>query len=512
MDNWQQIYSFAWSESLVIFSVLVLIAGLLLSLYQPNERILVRNMVLLFLASLIGLLISGIISVSQLSEHANWVHKLFIFIAGTVAIRLNGLVLFRILLPTIRIQTPSILEDVLIFIAYFGWGLVQLKEAGLEVGELVTTSAIMTAILALAMKDTLGNLLGGVALQWDHSIKQGDWVRINETEGKVVDIRWRAIFIENRDWETVVIPNSILMQNSFKVLGKKIDEPMQWRRWVWFNVDYSIPPTKVISIVEEAINSAEINNLSKEPQPNCQMMNYESSYARYALRYWLTNIALDDPTDSLVRQHLFDALAREGIAPAIEKNHIYLTKENDKQEAKKHEREIAERIQIIKNISLFSGFGKSELHHLANELKYSPFSKGDVITQDGEVDHWLYVIVSGIAGEYVKDNSDNLNKILTLAKGDYFGEMGLMTGEPRTATVIAEDEMVCYRLDKTGFKDLINSRPTLIDEISAALLSDRLTVERAKKQIAKKNDELNPEDRHLQLVNRMKKFFSVFNH
>ena len=156
------------------------------------------------------------------------------------------------------------------------------------------------------------------------------------------------------------------------------------------------------------------------------MMNYESSYARYALRYWLTDIAVDDPTDSIVRQHIFDALAREGIAPAIEKSHIYLTKENDKLEAKKHEKEILQRIEIIKNISLFSGFGKSELHHLANELKYSPFTKGDIITQDGEVDHWLYIIISGIAGEYVKDNLGQQNKILTLAKGDFFGEDRLM--------------------------------------------------------------------------------------
>ena len=512
VNFWTQAFDFAWQDSLVYLSVIVFSVGLILARIHPNERVVVRNMLALFLVCVLGLFVSGMMSVSEVAAHANWVHKLFVFIVGAIAIRLVGLFLFRTVLPVIKIHLPSILEDVLIFIAFFGWGLIQLSYAGLEIGELVTTSAVMTAIIAFAMRDTLGNLLGGVALQWDHSLKCGDWVRVNDVEGRVVDIRWRAIFVETRDWETVVIPNSTMMQNSFKVLGKRQDEPLQWRRWIWFNIDYNVPPSRVIAVSESAVIAAEIPNIAQLPAPNCLMMSYDTSFGRYALRYWLTDFAADAPTDSLVREHLFSALERAGMTPGLEKQHLYLTKENEKQEILRHEREVAQRIAVLRSISLFAGFGLSELNHLANELKFSPFSKGDIITQEGEVDHWLYIVMSGTAGEYLKDNEGHLERVLVLEHGDFFGEMGLLAGKPRIATVIAEDQVVCYRLDKQGFKDLINARPALIDEISQALIEDRRKIKRARRDRDIKHNDLTSHQHHLDLVNRIKQFFSITDH
>ena len=96
-----------------------------------------------------------------------------------------------------------------------GWGLVWLRLAGVDLASLITTSAVITGVVAFSMQETLGNILGGVVLQLDQSIRVGDWVKVDETSGRVVEIRWRYTAVETRNRETVVIPNGWLMKNRF---------------------------------------------------------------------------------------------------------------------------------------------------------------------------------------------------------------------------------------------------------------------------------------------------------
>ena len=508
-ELWQKAIDFVWHDYLTSMLAIIVIVSFILFRLRHNERPIVRNALTLFALSLIALIISGLLHASANHESAIWIQKTSILIQGIVAIRLASLFLFRIVLPSIKISLPSILQDVIVFVTFLLWTMMQLHFAGLDLEGIVTTSAILTAIIAFSMKDTLGNLLGGIALQWDHSLKCGDWIRINDIEGKVVDIRWRAIFVETRNWETVVIPNSIMMTNSFKVLGERINEPVQWRRWIKFNIDYKVPPSTVIKIAEDAVRTAEIPNLSRTPTPNCLFMNYETSYGDYALRYWLTDLAVDAPTDSLVRTHLFSALERAGISPALVKQQLYLTKENEKHETLQHEKEIEQRISILMKLDLFSSFKKSELHHIANELIYTPFSRAETITKHGDIDHWLYIIISGTAGVYLKNQEGLTEQAFKLQHGDIFGEMGLMTGEPRTASVIAEDEMKCYRLNKHGFYEVIHTRPEIIEEISHVLIKHKNALDQTREKLDAESGQLKNQKHHSDLVNRIRRFIGI---
>ena len=112
----------------------------------------------------------------------------------------------------------------------------------------------------------------------DDSVAVGDWIKVDDVIGKVVDIRWRFTAIETRNWETVVLPNSELMKGKFTVLGKRDGNSVPWRRWVWFNVDFSIPPARVIESVETALRAANINNVARTPAPNCVLMDFDAGY------------------------------------------------------------------------------------------------------------------------------------------------------------------------------------------------------------------------------------------
>jgi small-conductance mechanosensitive channel len=99
---------------------------------------------------------------------------------GLVLIRLGAMVVFRLLLPALRLVTPRIVEDLVVTALFCAWGLLWFRMAGVELGSLLATSAVITAVLAFSMKDTLGNVLGGVVLQLDQSVRVGDWVRIED--------------------------------------------------------------------------------------------------------------------------------------------------------------------------------------------------------------------------------------------------------------------------------------------------------------------------------------------
>ena len=231
-------------------------------------------------------------------------------LAGLVLVKIWGILLFQFLLPLCQIRIPRIIADIVITVGYIGWCLFRLYASGMALGEIVTTSAVITAVIAFSMQDTLGNLLAGVSIQLDNSIAIGDWLQVETTQGRVVEINWRATTIETRNWETVVIPNSHLLKQRFTVLGRRQNAPLQWRRWVWFDITLDTLPTQIIALIEKSLRETKLPCVAKHPQPDCLLMNVEGGIARYAVRYWLTDLARDDPTDSMVRSLIDAALRR----------------------------------------------------------------------------------------------------------------------------------------------------------------------------------------------------------
>ena len=335
MSFWNAAINYFWREE--SFPVLVMALGIafLLLHFRKEDRNSIINTLIFFFVCLGGQFISSLIHALDFTKAAAILHEAFTIGSGIEVIRLWGSLLFRMVLPYARLTPPRIAEDIFVIIGYVALGL-RLRYAGLDLTSILATSAMITAVVAFAMQDTLGNILGGLALQLDNSVEIGDWIKVDDISGRVVDIRWRSTLVETRNWETVVFPNSQLMKNKFMVLGRRNDQPVQWRRWVWFNVSLNTTPTRVVSAVENAILQAEINNVSKNPQPSCVLMEMDKGCARYALRYWLTDLAADDTTDAAVRWHIFTALERVGIKLAVEEHNAHYIKENEKHEEAVH--------------------------------------------------------------------------------------------------------------------------------------------------------------------------------
>lgn len=468
MPFWNSVISFFWREesALVLFMALALAAALFFFQSREQRRAVV-NTLLLFFVCVIGQFASALLHGFEFAQTAAILHEAFVIGGGVAMIRLWGLLIFRTVLPAIKLSPPRITEDIAVIVAYIAWGLVRLRYAGLDLSGIVATSAMITAVVAFAMQDTLGNILGGVALQMDNSIQVGDWIKVEDVSGRVVDIRWRATLVETRNWETVVFPNSQLMKSKFVVLGRRAGEPVQLRRWVWFNVALDVAAPRVIATVEAALRQVRIANVATTPPPNCVLMDMEDKgYARYAVRYWLTELLADDPTDAAIRWHIMAALQREGLKLAMDERSVLVTRESEQYQELLRHREIALRQKILRKVELFSRMTDEELTVLAERLKFSQFAKGDIISKQGATAHWLYIVVSGEAEVYLELPSGGRHVLRDLGKGSFFGEMGLMTGAPRSATVMAKTDVECYRLDKEMFEEILRARPAIAEGMS----------------------------------------------
>ncbi len=390
-------------------------------------------------------------------------------LAGLALIRLLGLALFRFALPAAGARTPRIAEDVVLVLGYVGWGALQLRLAGMDLASLVTTSAVITAVVAFAMQDTLGNTLGGLFLEIDQSIAIGDWIKLDDLSGRVAEIRWRHTAVRTRNGDLVIIPNSALMKSRFSVIGNPDEEEVRWRRWIWFDVDFDVAAPKVIAAAEQALSGAEIENVAREPRPDCALMEIALGQGRYALRYWLTDPRRDDGTDSAVRVHLLAALERSGISPSLPKQVTHEVKETEERQLARRARDIEARMAALRGVDLFAALSPEELRALAMHLVHAPFADGDVITRQGAVAHWLYILLEGEAEVWVDAAGAPRRRVAALGPGSVFGEMGMMTGEPRRATVIAKSGAECYRLDKPGFEEILRARPQIAESMSRVL-------------------------------------------
>jgi CRP-like cAMP-binding protein len=357
------------------------------------------------------------------------------------------------------------------------------------------------------MQDTLGNVLGGLAIQLDNSVQVGDWIRLDELSGRVCDIRWRSTLIETASWETVIVPNSMLMKSRVAILGRRQGAPLQWRRILNFTVDPGVPPSRVIAVVNEEMREVAVGNVARNPPPSTVLSGFEQGNLRYQLRYFLTDLLEDDLTDSIVRVHLFALLQRAGIRIAEPQHTIHSVTRDEAHAESVRKREMTRRLEMLRGVDLLSGLSEAEITELAERLEYAPFARNDIITRQGNPAHWLYIVAFGEADVLYQPDGGAPRSIGTVRTGQFFGEMALLTGDARAATVVAKTDVECYRLDRTSFQTLLLARPEIAEQMSRVVGSRRGDLERAREAFAGPagtGAEAPPD-----LLNRIRRFFGL---
>jgi len=458
----------------------VVLAAFVVNRLAPLARKRLRRIVILYVLYLVC--VGGAFALGETHDSA-WMGRFQIaahlFEEFTI-VNLIATVLFEAVMPRAKLSVSAILSDLLVGAAYIVVGISALHQGGMRASDVVTTSAVVSGVLALSLQATLGNILGGVAIQLDGSVHVGDWIQLeNGKQGRIKDIRWRHTVVETRDWSTLIVPNAQLLAQNIMILGKRGGESVPQRMWVYFQVDFRYPPSRVVKVVSDALVGAPIERVAKEPGPSVICMDLardgKDSFGLYAVRYWLTDLAVDDPTSSLVRARIHAALRRADIPLARPTTSLFINPDSEGDVERREERHRKHELAALNAMSLFDALTPEEKDTLTRHIRFAPFTAGEVITRQGAVAHWLYILESGEVEVRTKiEGSTEAKLVATLSGPNFFGEMGLMTGEPRFADVIAKTDADCFRLDKAGFQEVISKRPHIADETSQRLAERRV--------------------------------------
>jgi CRP-like cAMP-binding protein len=310
----------------------------------------------------------------------------------------------------------------------------------------------------------------------------------------------------------VVVPNAVLLQSAFLLLGRRNGTATPRRVHVRFHADFEHPPATVCAAVRDALSASPIPEVTAAPPLEVVCLDLGSSdrpsMAAYDVRFGVATPELEDAAASVVRGHVHAALRRAGIPLARPAATLFTHVEDPSTEHERASRHRDRALVALRALELFRALTDEELRHLAGQLRYAPFDAGEVLTRQGAVAHWLYVVESGRV-EVVTEVEGRQRMVYRLEGPEVFGEMGLMTGEPRMASVIALGPVVCHRLEKAAFERILRERPELAAGFAEILAHRRVQLLEVRAALGAEGREVREESERARILERIRAFFGL---
>lgn len=404
------------------------------------------------------------------------------------------------------IAVPRILADVLLTLALIAYALYRLNVIGVNLAGIVTTSAVITGAIAFSAQEILGALWAGLALQGERTLRQGDWIRYNDRLCQVVESSWRSTAVATCDNETIIIPNASLMKERIMVVGRHGEETSALRRHIPFSVSYATPPGEVSRALDEAFARAEIPNVARLPAPYCACKAFEASGIGYELLYHINDLQHYTRTDSAVLAQIYAALARNGMTIPYPQMVVQDAKETPEY-LERVDRD--ERDAVLGKIGLFSSLTLKERNLLAGALERCPFTRNEIVFRQGDAADSLLVLARGRLDVFHEDGQGERCRLATLEAPAYLGEMGLLLGQPRGATIRSPGDALCYRLNRSAFDAIIRARPEMVEDLSRVLAQRQAENDATLQALDAESRARQTVNRATELVRMIRGFFRI---
>jgi small-conductance mechanosensitive channel len=402
---------------------------------------------------------SGFYWVRLLTQIALWLSLMF------VGVRLAGAFFFDLVFPFRKgREAPTLIRDLFSIIAYILIAAVILKHFfDLSLGALLSGSALLGVILGLALQDTLGNLFSGISLHADKPFEAGDVITVGKWMGVVESVTWRAAKIRTFTNHVVLLSNSQIAKEAIEVCPS--DNPNA--RLVFFNALYAHSPTRVMQVVRDAIRDAE--NVRRQPAPIVRIRNLGDFGVDYEIKYWLEDYARFNDTDALLRQRVWYAFNRAELSFAYPTQTLYIERPKPAANPAADAETLTGRLSAT---DLFAPLNADELSQLVCASRSHTYAPGETIIRAGEEGDSMFVVHHGNVAVQIDDNGQP-RTVATLGEGDFFGEMALLTGEPRTAHVVAAKETEVLEISHEAMKSVFKSNPQLVETLGQTIAQRR---------------------------------------
>jgi small-conductance mechanosensitive channel len=408
----------------------------------------------------------------------------------------NTLITGTILRNTGSSELTSLLRNVIsIVIFVVAFTIIVKSQFNTDLTTFFAGSTILAVVLGLALQDTLGNLFAGIAMQADQPFQVGDVVNIpNKGTGVVENVTWRGVKFRTFQNKVVIISNAMLGKEAIEVAPRDNLNA----RLVFFNTLYSASPARTIHLIREVVRQVE--NVSPKIRPIVRMRNLGDNGIDWEVKYWLEDYTKYNDTDALIRLRIWYAFQREDIHFAFPTRTLYVESQSLEPNFEESTGEIFERLS---DVPLFAPLNDEETQKLARASEAKIFSPNELIVRKGDEGGSMFVIHRGAVKVQLMENGFP-KTINTLSEGEFFGEMGLFTGEPRSANVVAAEETEVLEIKQAALKPLFDDNPELVEALSKTI-AERRTL------LMQKNTENNQttEEESKGIFNSIKSFFGL---
>lgn len=362
------------------------------------------------------------------------------------------------------INTPKILLDLCQVFAFVGVILILLRVAGVEASSLLEGSAFLTAAVGFMMKDTLGNIFSGLAIQLERPFVVGDWIQFDPDKsriGKVLEINWRTTRLLTLDEAEVIIPHGAMAAASIVVYTQPTRVS---RRSIYFVAPYTVPPQEVHRIVMQAI--ADMPLVVKQPAPSIVTLDFTERGIQYWLRIFTTEIQIRDRIDGEARDRIWYALQRQGISMPPVQHRVRLRQVKTPSIEHRRNRRTTACLKALRSVDFFRNLPEPALRTLAARVKKKLYAAGECLMREAEHGTQLFILKSGSIRISKRTPSGDTIEIDQIKAPGFVGEMSLLTGAPRSATVSAIEPTRCYVVDKEALSIVLKDSPQLTADIS----------------------------------------------
>jgi small-conductance mechanosensitive channel/CRP-like cAMP-binding protein len=327
----------------------------------------------------------------------------------------------------------------------------------LPIQGLLATSGVVAIVLGLALQSSLNDVFSGLVLSLSHPYKAGEWIKIDGgTEGRIVELNWRATHILTGRQDLAIVPNSTIAKS--KIVNLNYPSSIHG---MTIEVRLSAPPASGKNILELALLNSQL--ILTFPPPRILIQSIDAMQTEFEITFFVDR--LDSDTDA--QNELFDLISRHAVAAgarlAPPKNAPYQPRDDAVLNIKDLSPDT-----VLTLAGIFVSLTLAERAAIAAKLTKASYEKGDVLVRPDDVLQSLFIVGSGVLSVTRPDNIAE-KEWVRFGPGDYFGEMGLLAGKRATANITAVAPSTVYELTKADLKPILEARPEIAQELSRAM-------------------------------------------
>jgi len=403
----------------------------------------------------------------------SYFHLAFLMIGLIIAFEAALATAFDFIFPVVRrIDVPHLFRDLIRGIVYFGLFIfalgVVLKQ---DLSTLLLGSTVASIIIGLALQETLGNFFAGLALGISKPYSIGDFLQVGDVSGKVEKIDWRSTAILTQTGDYIILPNTLLSKS--QVENYSAPTTMH-ARFIDVGCHYRHAPNTIKRAIIESANS--VAEVLADPRPEVWLMSFDDSSVHYKLRFWLEDYQARFLIESKVREAIWYRFFRENIEIPFPIRSIIQRPQGSDIDLK------AEVRTMIEKVDFLSSLRKEDLTFLSARVRYLLFAKSEAVFRQGEQGNSFYIIKSGRLLVTARNQQNEVFLTAEMHSGQYFGEMALLTGEPRSATVEALEDSELIVLEKEDLRSIIFDNPQAEEIISRVLAMRQMRTLKAQQE------------------------------